>query len=200
MTETLLPFQCSRCRLFKPWHCFYRNRRRCKSCHCETVASWRRRNRERQRAYDRKQRLLMGEQERARRRTRVQMGHLLYGRGKKLEPLVGLGTRPWQEYLAGLGGRTLYDPGVQLDFVVPLRLFDLMCPEEREAALHHTNTRLILAKSNRVKGGHFCGFYPQWARRFPEQAARLHELLQGGRLQLYSDPAADPRLVSANVL
>ena len=114
-----------------------------------------------------------------------------------LEACVGVDLAGLAEALAAHPfGLSVGAPGreVVLDFVVPLRLFDLHLPGQRRAALDRRNLRLLRNADWRAKGGLFCGWTPAWAAAFPREAERLRGSWRGDRLAVRKDPAGDELL------
>lgn len=69
------------------------------------------------------------------------------------------------------GGRRVEDS--VLEYMVPLKLFQMADPAQAAAAFHHTNLHLVSRSASLSKRGDFLGLPEAWAARFPALAKRL---------------------------
>ena len=82
-----------------------------------------------------------------------------------------------------------------LEAILPLHLFSAAVPEQRRAALHHTNLRVVHRADCRGRGGRCCGWTAAWERRFLAEAARVRQRLRGHPEHVCPDPVGVPSLV-----
>lgn len=103
-------------------------------------------------------------------RIRARLHKVLKSKKDRLS--IELTGASFEDLLKHVGDEITIDK--HIDHQVPLCLFDLSAQDERQAACHFTNLKLLSAKENQQKGKKIC--YPEkWVETFPEVYKRIRD-------------------------